>query len=537
MRKRLASLGRNLAIYGVGDVATSVISFLLLPLYVRYLTPEDYGVLSLLLTVEVVAKIVFRWGIDASFMRLYYDCETEDDRRRLTSTLFWFLVVVNGAALAAALAAAPWIARHLFGNEAHTWLLRLVLLNTFVIGFFFLPFHLLRMREQSRRFITVNVTRSFSTLALRLLLVVGAGMGVFGIVAADLVVSAFTAVVFGRWVAPLIRPMFSRALLREALHFGLPRLPHGIAHQVIAVADRYWLTRFVGLADIGLYSVGASFGLAMKLFLSAFETAWAPFYFATMKAPDARRTFALVTLYCSAILALLCAGLAAIAPDLVRLMTTPAYYGAASVIPWIALGVVWQGFYLLTSIGLNITKQTRYYPMATGIAAVASVGANLWLIPRHGVMGAAWANTLAYAVLALVSMAFSQHVYPLRYDWRRLGTVAAAGLGSWAVAALAVPPIGSPILGVLVRGTTVVAVFPAILFVTGFFSPAELRALRELVARRPAARAPAPDRETVAAAGEIVSVVTGEEEAAPDNGDERREPTAGRRSGAGAAPR
>ena len=37
---------------------------------------------------------------------------------------------------------------------------------------------------------------------------------------------------------------------------------------------------FVSLREIGLYSVGASFGLAMKLFLSAFENAWAPFYFA-----------------------------------------------------------------------------------------------------------------------------------------------------------------------------------------------------------------------------------------------------------------
>lgn len=518
MRKRIASLGRNLAVYGVGDVATSIISFLLLPLYVRYLTPEDYGVISLLLTVEVVAKIVFRWGIDASYMRLYYDCVTDEDRQRLTSTLFYALLVVNGAVLGAMLVGAPWIAGHLFGSTRHASLLRLVLVNTFVIGFFFLPFHLLRMREESRRFVTVNVARSFSTLGLRLLFVVAAGLGVFGIVLADIIVSTATVVALGRVVVPLVRPMFSWRLLREALAFGLPRLPHGLAHQVIAVADRYWLTRFVGLADIGLYSVGASFGLAMKLFLSAFETAWAPFYFATMKAPDAKRTFALVTLYCSAILALLCAGLAAVAPELVRLMTTPAYYAASAVIPWIALGVVWQGLYLLTSIGLNITKQTRYYPMATGIAAAVSVGANLVLIPRYGVMGAAWANTLAYAVLAVVSMAFSQRVYPLRYDWRRLSLVAAAGLGSWSVAALGVPGLRSPLLGLLLRGGTVVAVFPAILYVAGFFSPAELRVLRDVVGRRQAASAPPPQTDTVESAGEIVSVATNEEEPMPHPG-------------------
>ena len=74
------------------------------------------------------------------------------------------------------------------------------------------------------------------------------------------------------------------------MRFGLPRLPHGVAHQIMAVSDRDILTRFVTLAEVGLYSVGASFAMAMELFLSAFEYAWAPFYFAT-KEPDAKRDY------------------------------------------------------------------------------------------------------------------------------------------------------------------------------------------------------------------------------------------------------
>ena len=118
----------------------------------------------------------------------------------------------------------------------------------------------------------------------------------------------------------------------------------------------------------------------MKLFLSAFEYAWAPFYFATMKEADAKRTFSLVTTYGLAALVLLAAGLAAVSTDVVRLMTKPAFYEAARVIPWIGLGVLFQGVYLLTSIGLNITKQTRYYPVATIAAAVDERGGE----PRAG---------------------------------------------------------------------------------------------------------------------------------------------------------
>ena len=45
--QRVRTLGRDLAVYGAGDVATQVLRLLLLPLYVRYLSPGDYGVLAL----------------------------------------------------------------------------------------------------------------------------------------------------------------------------------------------------------------------------------------------------------------------------------------------------------------------------------------------------------------------------------------------------------------------------------------------------------------------------------------------------------
>jgi len=512
---KIKDLGRNLAVYGFGDVVTSVLSFLLLPVYVRYLSPADYGVISLLLTIEVVSKIVFRWGVDASFMRLYYDCEDEGARQRLASTILFFLLGVNGVFLLAAMFAAPAIARHLFGSAEYATLLRLVLVNTFIVGFYFIPFHVLRINRQSPQFIALTFTRSAATLAARLWLVVGAGLGVTGVVLADVLVTAGFTLLLARWFTPLIRPMFSGAMLRDALAFGLPRIPHGIAHQIVGVADRYLLSRFVAVGEIGLYSMGASFGLTLKLFLSAFEYAWAPFYFATMREPDAKETFSGITTYGFAVLALLVAGLSAVAPDLIRLMLVPEFYGASAIVPWIALGVLLQGVYLLTSIGLNITKNTRYYPVATGIAAAASVGANLLLIPRFGALGSAWAYAFAYAVLAGVSMRLSQRVYPIRYEWGRLFRVTNAGLAAYLVPIFLVPESLPPLAGVLLRGTLVVVTFALMLAATGFADPRERRTLARLrrlwMTRKAAASQAVP--ESIEGAGEIVAAVGADDDA------------------------
>jgi O-antigen/teichoic acid export membrane protein len=292
------------------------------------------------------------------------------------------------------------------------------------------------------------------THAARIVLIVGFGQGVLGFVLADLVTTALLMIALSPWYRNLLRLMFSRRVLREALHYGLPRVPHGIANQLMVIGDDWVLQAFGGLGAVGLYA--------------NFEYAWQTFYFETMKQPDAKQTFRLVTTYGLAVLVLLEAGLAAIAVDVVHLIAKPAMYGAAAIIPWIGLGVVFHGVYLLTSIGMNITKSTRLYPVATTIAAVTSLTGNLVLVPMFGPIGAAWSNALAFATLATVAMRLAQRVYPMTYEWGRIVRLAIAGAVSYLLTWLI--PTGWPAwLGLLTRGTLVCVTYPVLLLALGFY--------------------------------------------------------------------
>jgi O-antigen/teichoic acid export membrane protein len=525
--QRIRELSRDSAIYGLGDVAVSVVNFLLLPLYVNYLTDADYGVLGLLGAVEVIVKIVARWGVDGAFMRFFYECRTEKDRQRLASTLFLFLLVTNAVLLVLSFAAAPWLASLIFSDPGQTLALRIVLLNTFVIGFTFLPFHVMRMEKRSLEFSALTLARSVATVALRLVLIVGFGAGVLGIVTADILVTAVLMAVLAPRFAPLLRPIFSARVLRECLAFGLPRLPHAGAQQIIAVGDKLILQMFRPLADIGMYSMGVSFGLTIKLFLSSFEYAWAPFYYATAREPGAQAVFSTVTTYGVAALVLLTAALSAVSRDLLDLMTKGLFIEAAPIVGWTALGVLFQGVYLLTSIGLNLTKQTQFYPVATISAAAANVALNFLLIPQHGILGAAWANAAAYLLQAAVAFRLSQRFYPMAYEYGRLARILAAGLLAY-LAAVAIPPL-HPAAGIVLRGLIVLGVFAGLLRITGFFQAEEMAVLARLRRRRPPPVVAAAPAETIELAGEIISAGLPEpsmaaEDTEPDGrrGNERR---------------
>ena len=210
-----------------------------------------------------------------------------------------------------------------------------------------------------------------------------------------------------------------------------------------------------------------------------------------------------MTTYGVAVLALMTAGLSAIAVDLLAAVTHGQYVAAAGVVTWTAIGVFFYGVYLLTSIGLNITSRTTYYPVTTAVGAAVNIGLNFALIPRFGIIGAAWANGAAYALQAFLAYGFSQRFYPVRYEYGRVSRAVAAALVAY-VAGRALPAM-PPVAGVLARGATVAVVMTALLWLTRFFNAEELRALNALRLRR-ASRPMSPQPETTELAGEIVAV-------------------------------
>ena len=493
MRKSLGALTRNVAIYGAGDIAITALGILLLPVYLKYLEQEGYGALGLLIGVEALSKIFFRWGLDGAFMRYYHDCETPAQRVRLTSTLCLFLLAASGALLVIGLALSAPLAAHLFQQAADRYLpaLRLVLVNTFLLTFTFVPYQVMRLEKRALTFSVISFLRTLATLVLKVWFVVGLGWGLTGFMAADIVVTVGLLPFLWPWTRPLLGAAFSMDELRRCLRFGLPRLPHGLAQQSLDAGNKYLLNLHVPLAGLGVYNISGTIGQTLKLFLSAFETGWAPFYYETARQPDAQAVFSKITTYGIAILALLVAGLTAITPDLIRLLTfaspwtEEAYALTAIIVPLIALGIAFQGVYLLTSIGLNLTSQTQYYPVAAFAAAGAGLGSGVLLMPRYGYVGAAVSFLLSYITLAATAGVFARRHYAVRYEAARLTRVLSAALIALIIGRLL--PDMPPLAGLIVRGASVVAVFAGLLWVTGFLRPTE-RAILGGVARRLAGR-------------------------------------------------
>lgn len=216
-------------------------------------------------------------------------------------------------------------------------------------------------------------------------------------------------------------PSFAREKLGAALRFGLPLVPHLVFGWILAVADRLFLERMVSLDEVGLYSLGYQIAMIISLLVNAINSAWSPIFYDTAKShANAPAMVARVCTLYTAGVSLAAAGLILAAPDLLHLMATPAYFGAAPVVPVVAVAYVFQGLYFMSVTALFYVKRTRILPALTGIAAVVNVSANLLLIPRLGMMGAAWATVLSFGALFIGTNIAAQRVYHIPYEYRKM---------------------------------------------------------------------------------------------------------------------
>jgi O-antigen/teichoic acid export membrane protein len=112
------------------------------------------------------------------------------------------------------------------------------------------------------------------------------------------------------------------------------------------------------------------------------------------------------------------------------------YHAGASVVPVLVLAYLFQGFFLLSSVGITIAKEARYYPMITAAAAALNIALNLWLIPHYGIAASAWATVAGYALMAFMGAAISKRLYPIPVPWPRIAAALAAGVACFLLGTL-----------------------------------------------------------------------------------------------------
>ena len=477
--KRLLQSG---AAYQAASVISAALGALMLPIYTRALTPEDYGVAETLLTFLILASIPLRLGLGEAFVRFWFDDEDPERRRRVARTTTGTVLVLTTVAALAGLAVAGPLSDLLL-DERDVVLMGFGLLGLWAFTNLEVAYALLRVEERRREYFTTSLFNVLVTVVLTFVLVVVFDAGARGYVAGNYVAS--TLVLFSLWWRLRDRLGFGFGSVGPLLRFGLPTVPADMAVFSLNVIDRAYLLQTQGKAAAGVYAVSVKLATAVIVAVRGFQLAWAPLAYSITDDDEARRFYARVTTYYVLFTGLVVAALTLLGRWVVRLLAAPEFYPAHEALPWVSLGWALYGLFLvLVAMAGRAQVTVRNVPAALcGLAA--NVVLLLLLVEPLGIAGAGIALCGAYAVMLVAMYALTRSLFRVDFEWRRL-VLAVAVLAAITVAAeLLAPTEGA---GGFALRALALAVLPAALWLAGFFEPGELRAARGVVRRRTVAK-------------------------------------------------
>ncbi|MDQ3066705.1 MAG: oligosaccharide flippase family protein [Actinomycetota bacterium] len=470
---QMRRLGKHSAVYGLGGIVSRVIAVFLLPLYTRYLAPEDFGAVALLVALAAVLVTVLRAGISSAFFRFWFDSKEPAQRLLVLRTSFWFTMASATAGLAAGILLAEPIAGAL--GLTDPWLVRAAFVGIWAQMNYEQLTAVFRVEERSGLFVLASLANIVVTVVASVLLIIVFDQGALGLVVGNFIgtLSVYTALLGFR--RQQLGFSFSRPLLREMNRFGVPLVPAALALIALNLGDRFFLNHFDGIEEVGRYEIGVRIASAMVLLITAFRTAWPAFAYSIEDEDEAKRTYAYVLTYLVALASWLALALGLLSPWLVRLLATPEYYEGGRVVALLAFGGVAYAAYIVLAIGVGRAKRTQFNWAIAGAAALVSGGLNLALVPDHGMIGSATAAATAYTVMFLIMAWYAQRVFPTPYQWRRVATAAGAGVALTVAGKLLDVPLAAAI--------AFVAAYPLALLLLGFLLPAERRALSGRLSR------------------------------------------------------
>jgi O-antigen/teichoic acid export membrane protein len=472
--KHLKRLAGQSAVYGLGGIVSRIIAIFLLPLYTAYLQPRDLGKVGVLLALNAVLVTVLRGGVQSAFFRFYFDAKDDPSRLRIVRTSFWFTMTSATFGLVAGWLLAHQVA-HALSLDGDVWLVRAQFVGLWAQMNYEQLTALFRVEQRPKAFVTASLANVLITIGATIMLVVVYKHGALGVIAGNFTGTLAVYLALLAWRREQLGLEFDLPLFHAMERFGLPLVPSALALIALTFSDRFFIAHLASLGEVGRYELGARIAGTMVLLLTAFRNAWPAFAYSIEDDREARTTYGFVLTYLLAFASWIALALGLLAPWIVRALapTNHAFWSGQKVVAPLAFASTLFAGYIVVSIGVGRARRTGFNWVVTGIAAATDIALNAVLVPRYGMQGAAAAAVAAFAVLFLGMAAWSQHVYPVPYQWRRVATAVGAAVGLVAAGKLFHAP--------LVVALLLSFAYPLVLVPLGFYLPAERARLRAVL--------------------------------------------------------
>lgn len=480
MYEKFKETAQHTLVFGMGGMLQQALGYVLLPVYTRYLTPADYGVLNLLLIAGSLLSAMVVSSVGPALFRSYYDYQSQRDRAMVVSTALFLSLGLSGILLILGFNLSRLLAVLLTGDSQWSGLIRLVLLTSMLNNMNVIALAVFRAQKWSGRYVLVSMASMLIGGGATGYLIVLRHLGISGVIFGSLIGSLVSSIASLWLIRHHLCAAISMVEIGKMLRYGLPLVPENLLGFGLNSVDRLIIQHYLGPAAVGLYALGRRLGqIVQVLFVQPYSLIEGPVVLSMENDVQAKKFYARLLTYYLCIGAFISIGVSLLARDVLRIMAEASYWSASTIVPWVCIGAVLYGLRGLIGVGLGLKRKTVWFPIALTIGGIVGVGLMFAIVLPLGINGIAIAVAVSSLITCLVRYWAGQRIYPIAFEGIRiLKLVLVVAILLIIGAAMNIEWLG---LSIAIRSLLVLLGMPVLLFSLSFFDSSELGHLQRVV--------------------------------------------------------
>lgn len=411
----------NSFLYTFSSLLVKAIGFILLPVYTKFLTPDDYGITNLVNSFIGVASFIVAFSLYSAIIRFYVDYKSDREKlKRFYGSILMF-ISISGLSFAGIM--------FLFRKAFVRWLFDGIDFFPFVVialsTLTFICLHtahqsILKGMQSGRKLTAINLIVFVLQVGLNLFFIGVLKLGATGVLLSSLLINVIYVfyMLYDLVKNDLISFCIDIDLLKAALKYSVPIMPHNLSTSIASFASRVFLNKSTALASVGLYSVSMQFGAIIDMVQSSVYQAFTPWLYNLMgqEGEEKKKDIVVLSKFLLILYSLLYMGIGLFSPEVLMLMTAESYHMAWTVIPILVIAFsVKSIYYFYINILFYYKEAANKIFISTVTGSFADIILASILVKHYGMYGAALAFLVAKVIVVSLVVVMSKKYNDIGY--------------------------------------------------------------------------------------------------------------------------
>ncbi len=416
LKERINFLAKDSFIYGGGNAINKLISLLVFPLLTRYFSTGQYGILDSFYLIANLFTILLVFGQDSAVARYYYEYENIKQKKQVVSQSLLIQVFFMILLIPILWNMAPDISMIYTKKIDYVNIIKIIIILIPIGVAHNFSVNLLKWTFQRWKFLLLTVGESTTYLILTAIAVIFFKPEIVSLFYIFLVVRFIYASV-GLWLTKKFI-IFSNnfEISKKLLNYAYPYGIICVIGAFLPALDRYFITNFLTPISLGLYAAGYKIASMISLPINAFQTAWGPFYLSIHKEKNSSKTYNIILIGYTIIIAFSVLVLTALSKYILIFFASTKYTGAEIIVFPLAFGIALMSITDIIGIGIELSKKTlpKIYGLLLRLLVFSIIAYTT--ISHFGIIAVAFAVLISYLINGLINIIYGYRQYSLRYE-------------------------------------------------------------------------------------------------------------------------